>query len=123
MHDESASGKTVFIEPAEVVQTNNRMRELQMEERREIIRILTSVANELRPHIDMILAACEVVAELDFIHAKAMYAIDVDGMLPAMVPHPEMEWYHACHPGLLLSLRAQSKEIVPLDITLSVGCW
>lgn len=119
VHDESASGKTVFIEPAEVVQTNNRMRELQMEERREIIRILTSVANELRPHIDMILAACEVVAELDFIHAKAMYAIDVDGMLPAMVPHPEMEWYHACHPGLLLSLRAQSKEIVPLDITLS----
>ncbi len=59
VHDESASGKTVFIEPAEVVQTNNRMRELQMEERREIIRILTSVANELRPHIDMILAACE----------------------------------------------------------------
>ena len=76
VHDESASGKTVFIEPAEVVQTNNRMRELQMEERREIIRILTSVANELRPHIDMILAACEVVAELDFIHAKAMYAGD-----------------------------------------------
>ena len=59
-----------------------------------------------------------VVAELDFIHAKAMYAIDVDGMLPAMVPHPEMEWYHACHPGLLLSL-ARSERNSAADITLS----
>jgi DNA mismatch repair protein MutS2 len=119
VHDESASGKTVFIEPAEVVQTNNHLRELQMEERREIVRVLTSVANELRPHIDSILGACTIAATLDFIHAKAKYAAIIDATLPHISSTPEMEWYHACHPGLLLSLRTQGKEIVPLDITLT----
>ncbi len=119
VHDESASGKTVFIEPAEVVQTNNRMRELQMEERREIIRILTGLADELRPHIQDIMLSLSIVAELDFIHAKALYAKNIDATLPNLSSEPEMEWYHACHPGLLTSLRAQGKEIVPLDITLT----
>ncbi|MDE6509638.1 MAG: endonuclease MutS2, partial [Muribaculaceae bacterium] len=119
VHDESASGKTVFIEPAEVVQTNNRLRELQMEERREIARILTGVADELRPNIGEILRALAIVAELDFIHAKARYAIDIEATMPHLSAGPEMEWYHACHPVLLASLRAQGKEIVPLDITLT----
>ena len=119
VHDESASGKTVFIEPAEVVQTNNRLRELQMEERREIARILTGVADELRPNIGEILRALAIVAELDFIHAKARYAIDIEASMPHLSAGPEMEWYHACHPVLLASLRAQGKEIVPLDITLT----
>ncbi len=119
VHDESASGKTVFIEPAEVVQTNNRLRELQMEERREITRILIGVADELRPNIPDLTLGLSVVAELDFIHAKALYALSIDASLPHLSPEPEMEWYHACHPGLLTSLRAQGKEIVPLDITLT----
>lgn len=119
VHDESASGKTVFIEPAEVVQSNNRLRELQIEERREIARILTTLTNELRPHIPAIINSCAVATELDFIHAKALYAKEIDAHLPQLSPRPELEWYHACHPGLLASLHSQGKEIVPLDIKLS----
>lgn len=119
VHDESASGKTVFIEPAEVVQTNNRLRELQMEERREIARILTVLTAELHPYIPDIVDSYNIVIELDFIHAKAMFAADVDGTLPHLADKPELELYHACHPGLLMSLRAQGKEIVPLDIHLT----
>ena len=119
VHDESASGKTVFIEPAEVVQTNNRIRELQMEERREVARILTAVTSQIRPEIPAILDSCQIAAELDFIRAKAVYAAEIDAHLPQLSEEPEMEWYHACHPGLLASLRAQGKEIVPLDIHLT----
>lgn len=119
VHDESASGKTLFIEPAEVVQTNNRLRELQIDERREIARIMMAVTAELRPSIPAILDSCVIAAELDFIHAKALYARDIDARLPNLSPHQEMEWYHACHPGLLQSLRSQGKEIVPLDIKLT----
>lgn len=119
VHDESASGKTVFIEPAEIVEANNRVRELQLEERREIARILTLLADDLRPHIDDITASLAIVGELDFIHAKALFAREIEGRLPVLEQNPELEWYHAVHPGLLLSLRRQGKEIVPLDITLS----
>ncbi len=119
VHDESASGKTLFIEPAEVVQTNNRLRELQIDERREIARIMMALTAELRPSIPSILDSCSVAAELDFIHAKALYARDIDAHMPHLSDGPELEWYHACHPGLLASLRAQGKEIVPLDILLT----
>lgn len=119
VHDESASGKTVFIEPAEVVRTNNRLRELQMEERREIARIMLALTAQLRPYIPAILDSCAVAAELDFIHAKAQYAADINATMPRLSTTPDMEWYHACHPGLLASLRAQGKEIVPLDIHLT----
>ena len=119
VHDESASGKTVFIEPAEVVQTNNRLRELQMEERREIARILTALTAEIRPSSPEIVDSYSIVVEFDFIHAKALYAMEVGGTMPHLSREPEIEWYHACHPGLLMSLRAQGKEIVPLDIHLS----
>lgn len=119
VHDESASGKTIYIEPAEIVEANNRVRELQLEERREIARILTVLADDLRPHIDDISASLAIVGELDFIHAKALFAREIDAHLPVLEPKPELEWYHAAHPGLLLSLRKQGKDIVPLDITLS----
>lgn len=119
VHDESASGKTLFIEPAEVVQTNNRLRELQIDERREIARIMMAVTAELRPHIPAILDSLTVAAELDFVHAKALYAKNTDAHLPNLSPQPQMEWYHACHPGLLQTLRAQQKQIVPLDIILT----
>ena len=119
VHDESATGRTVFIEPAEVVEVNNRVRELEMEERREIIRILTATASLLRPHIPDMLDSSEVLGLIDFIHAKALYAADIDAHLPNISDKPELEYYHACHPGLLMSLRRQGKEVVPLDITLS----
>lgn len=119
VHDESASGKTVFIEPAEVVEANNRVRELQMEERREIVRILSAFADDLRPHADDIASGMEILGEIDFIHAKALFAKEIDGRMPSIEASPEVEWYHAVHPVLLLSLRRQGKEIVPLDITLN----
>lgn len=119
VHDESASGKTVFIEPAEVVEVNNRIRELQIEEHREIARILVALSAEIRPYIDDIMLSNDVLGHLDFIHAKALYAVETGGTMPSLSREPEIEWYHACHPGLLASLKKQGKEVVPLDITLN----
>ena len=119
VHDESASGKTVFIEPAEIVEQNNRIRELQSAERREIVRCLIAVANELRPEIHNLRDTLATLGEIDFIHAKALYARDIDAQMPQLSPTPGLEWYHACHPVLLHSLRRQGKDIVPLDIMLS----
>lgn len=119
VHDESASGKTVFIEPAAVVEANNRLRELSIEERREIVRILTALADVIRPHIDELLGGFELLGEFDFIHAKGLYARQTEACLPKLHRGPELEWYHACHPGLAQSLARQNKEIVPLDITLT----
>lgn len=119
VHDESASGKTVFIEPAEVVEINNRIRELEIEERREIVRILTAVADELRPYVPDIIDGLNLLGVFDFIQAKARYANEVGAQLPTLSDAPEVEWYHACHPVLKMSLMNQGKEIVPLDIALS----
>lgn len=118
VHDESASGKTVFIEPAEVVEANNRVRELEMDERREIARIMIMIADVIRPDIPSLLDSADILGELDFIRAKAIFAILTGGTLPSVADRPELEWYHACHPVLKLSLERHSKEIVPLDITL-----
>ncbi len=119
VHDESASGKTVFIEPAEVVEANNLTRELEMEEHREVIRILTEIADTIRPHIPELLEAASVVYRLDFINAKARYADDIGGIMPHLHDREELEWYHACHPGLKMTLEKQGREIVPIDITLN----
>lgn len=119
VHDESASGKTIFIEPAEVVEANNRVRELEMEERREIARIMAAIAALMRPEADEMLATYADLGEIDFIRAKALFAAETGGCRPAVEPKPEIEWYHACHPLLRQSLMRQEKEIVPLDIALS----
>ncbi|MDE6126765.1 MAG: Smr/MutS family protein, partial [Muribaculaceae bacterium] len=119
VHDESASGKTFFIEPAEVVEVNNRARELEMDERREIARILGELTASIRPEIPGMLVSSEVMGRLDFIHAKARYAAETDARMPSLSDGRELEWYHAVHPVLLESLRRQGKDIVPLDITLT----
>ncbi len=119
VHDESASGKTIFIEPSEVVEANNRMRQLQIEEKHEIIRILTEVADTLRPQLPQLLASYDILATFDFIQAKAGFAQQIGGTMPNLHPNPQMEWYHACHPGLMLALQRQGKEIMPLDIRLT----
>ena len=82
VHDESATGKTVFIEPAEVVEANNRIRELEGEERREIIRILTEFSATVRPQVPAILQSYEFLAEIDFIRAKAHFAIQIKAIKP-----------------------------------------
>lgn len=118
VHDESASGKTIFIEPAEVVEANNRVRELENEERREIVRILTAFTDEFRPFIDEIIYSYEFLAEIDFIRAKALFAIETGGVLPTFENKRQIEWFHAVHPLLYLSLKRQGKTVVPLDLTL-----
>ena len=119
VHDESASGKTVFIEPTEVVEANNRIRELEAEERREIIRILTEFAKEVRPHIWDIINSYVFLAKIDFIHAKAELAGFIKGQEPVVKPYPHIDWVHAVHPLLQLSLEKQGKNVVPLDIMLT----
>ncbi|MBR6121230.1 MAG: Smr/MutS family protein [Prevotella sp.] len=119
VHDESATGKTVFIEPAEVVEANNRIRELEAEERREIIRILTVFSDEVRPHVKNILDSYDFLATIDLIRAKAELAKTIKAIEPKVEPRPHLDWIHAVHPLLALSLEKQQKKVVPLDITLS----
>ena len=119
VHDESATGKTVFIEPAEVVEANNRIRELEAEERREVIRILTEFTDEVRPQIPEILQSYSFLAEIDFIRAKALMAIAMEGIKPQMKDGPYIDWVEAIHPLLQISLAKHHKKVVPLDITLN----
>lgn len=118
VHDESASGKTVFVEPAEVVEANNRIRELENEERREVLRILVDFANTLRPYAPDIIESYQFLALIDFTRAKALFALDTDATAPHVENYCQVDWYGAKHPLLLLSLRKQQKPIVPLDIQL-----
>ena len=118
VHDESASGKTVFIEPEVVVEANNRIRELEAEERREIVRILTEFTSEVRPLIGDILHSYEFLAEIDFIRAKALFAQQIHGVMPIVEDRQGLDWSRAIHPLLFLSLQKQGKEVVPLDIEL-----
>ena len=118
VHDESASGKTVFIEPAEVVEANNRIRELESDERREIIRILTEFSNTVRPSIPEILQSYEFLAEIDFIRAKSYFAIQTNSLKPAVENQQLLDWTMAVHPLLQLSLAKHGKKVVPLDIEL-----
>ena len=119
VHDESATGKTVFIEPAEVVEANNRIRELEGEERREVIRILTEFTDEVRPQIPEILESYTFLAEIDFIRAKALTAISMDAIKPQLYDHPHIDWVEAEHPLLRITLAKHNKKVVPLDIKLS----
>ncbi len=119
VHDESATGKTVFIEPTEVVEANNKVRELEAAERREIIRILTVFSDEVRPHVADILGSYEFLAQIDLIRAKAELASLTNGFEPEVKEQPQMDWIRACHPLLQLSLEKQGKQVVPLDIMLT----
>ena len=118
VHDESATGKTVFIEPAEVVEANNRVRELEAEERREVIRILTVFTDEVRPHVKEILDSYRFLAIIDLIQAKAAFAQLTKAFEPKVENKPHLDWIRAIHPLLQLSLEKQGKKVVPLDILL-----
>ena len=119
VHDESASGKTVFIEPAEIVDANNRIRELESEEKREIIRILTDFADYLRPQADAMMISYDFLGEIDFIRAKALFSIQVGAVKPDMSSSQIVDWSNAVHPLLKLSLEKHGKKVVPLDIRLN----
>lgn len=119
VHDESSTGKTVFVEPTEVVEANNRIRELEADERREIIVILTEFSKLVRPHVDDIIYAYQLLAEIDFVRARAEFAKLTNGIEPEVEAKPVVDWITAKHPLLWLALKKQDKPIVPLDIMLT----
>ena len=119
VHDESATGKTVFIEPTEVVEANNKVRELEAAERREIIRILTVFSDEVRPHVQEILDSYLFLAQIDLIRAKAELAQEMQAFEPQVKSEPYIDWIRAIHPLLQRSLSKQDKKAIPLDIILT----
>ena len=119
VHDESATGKTVFIEPQQVVEANNRIRELEGEERRERIRILLEITEQLRPEVPNILETETYLGDVDFLRAKALFAIDMHAIVPELSQQPMIDWREAYHPVLLLNFRRQGKTVVPLTIRLT----
>ncbi|MGP1350467.1 MAG: endonuclease MutS2 [Hoylesella marshii] len=119
VHDESASGHTVFIEPAEVVEANNRIRELEAEERREIIRILKAFTALVRPHTEEMLTSYRLLARIDLVQAKARWAEATGAWEPQVQARPYIDWTGAIHPLLQQSLHKQGKAVVPLDIALT----
>lgn len=119
VHDESATGKTVFIEPAQVVEANNRLRELEGEERREIIRILVEFTNFVRPYTAQIVQSQYFLGEIDFLRAKVLFSEMIHGIRPRLDDCCQLEWDRAIHPLLFLSLQKQKKQVVPLDIILN----
>lgn len=119
VHDESATGKTVFIEPEEVVEANNRIRELENEEKREVIRILRSFTALLTPNMREFLRAMEFLADVEFCRAKALLADRLGAVTPDIQEAPLVNWTLARHPLLEMSLQKQGKHVVPMDILLS----
>jgi DNA mismatch repair protein MutS2 len=119
IHDESATGQTVFIEPAEVFDANNAIRELEYEERREVIRILTKLTSDLRPYIPALRKGYTFLGLIDFIRAKARLAVQLNAVKPQVVPKQHVEWIRARHPLLQLSLEKQGRTVSPLDILLN----
>ena len=119
VYDESASGKTAFVEPIEIIELGNQIRELQFEEQREIARILLAFTEFLRPYLGGLVAASEYIGEIDFIRAKALVALDMIAGMPILSDNGELNLRRARHPLLEASLRREKKEIVPLTLSLS----
>ncbi len=117
--DESATGKTVFVEPAEIIELNNNIKELRFDEAREILRILTEFSDFLRPKVPDLLNAAEFIGELDFIMAKANTALDLIAGMPVLSECGEMRLMKARHPILEKALRRENKEIVPQSVILN----
>ncbi|WP_256013020.1 endonuclease MutS2 [Desertivirga xinjiangensis] len=118
VHDESASGQTVFLEPEDVFQLNNLVRDLEFDKRREIIRILTVLSNDLRPYVPLLLAYHSLLTKLDFVRAKALFAIQTEAVMPVLLNTAEMNLVNAQHPLLLLNLKKEGQSVVPLNIKI-----
>ena len=118
VHDESATGKTVYIEPQQVVDANNHIRELEGAERRERVRILQAITALLRPETEAIIASQKMLAEVDFLNAKVSLAQTLHAIRPELLNEPLLEWSEARHPVLWLHYAPQGKTVVPLSIRL-----
>jgi len=119
IHDESATGQTAYIEPEEVFHLNNKVRDLEFERRREVIRILTSLTTELRPHVQLLMAYHGLLTKLDFVRAKALFAMDVDAQMPELSKAADISLVNARHPLLLLASRQEGHpSVVPLNLKI-----
>ncbi|HJP64413.1 MAG TPA: endonuclease MutS2 [Mucilaginibacter sp.] len=118
IHDESASGQTVYIEPEEVFSLNNNIRDLEFERRREIVKILTGLTDELRPYVPLLLSYHGLLTKIDFVRAKALFAIDIEAGMPVLVNDAKIKLQNARHPLLYLSFKAEKKTVVPLNVTI-----
>ncbi|MCC8408136.1 endonuclease MutS2 [Mucilaginibacter sp. UR6-1] len=121
VHDESASGQTVYMEPEEVFTLNNRVRDLEFERRREIVKILTQLTDELRPYVPLLLSYHGLLTKLDFVRAKALFAIDIDGSLPEVTNDATIKLVNARHPLLYLSFKKEQRTVVPLNVNIDEG--
>ena len=119
IYDESASGKTAFVEPAEVVELDNQIKELKFAEGREILRILMDFSDFLRPYVPDLIGAAEYLGEIDFLMAKANVALDIIAGMPVISDNGELNLRKARHPFLEKALKRENKEIVPLTVTLT----
>ncbi|MEQ9287975.1 MAG: endonuclease MutS2 [Cyclobacteriaceae bacterium] len=119
VHDESSTGQTVYMEPAEALEINNELRELKYAERREIIRILTELTDHVRDQLVTLETAIHFLGIIDFIRAKACFAIKYEGICPAISAKPVLNWVNARHPVLEMALKEQGKKIIPLNIHIN----
>ena len=118
IHDESASGQTVYLEPEEVFQLNNIIRDLEFEKRREIIKLLVALTDELRPYVPLLLSYHGLLAKLDFVRAKALFAISIEAEMPMLIKEAEIDLINARHPLLFLNFRKEKQTVVPLNIKI-----
>lgn len=118
IHDESASGQTVYLEPEEVFQLNNIIRDLEFERRREIIKLLIALTNELRPSVPLLLSYHGLLTKLDFVRAKALFAISIEAEMPVLIKEAGLELINARHPLLLLNFKKEKQTVVPLNIRI-----
>jgi len=118
IHDESSSGQTVYMEPEEVFTLNNRIRDLEFERRREVIKILTALTDELRPFVPLLLSYHSLLTKLDFVRAKALFALDIEAAMPIVTDEPALKLVNARHPLLYLNFKADKKTVVPLNVNI-----
>lgn len=118
IHDESATGQTAYVEPEEVFELNNKVRDLEFDKRREIIRVLTALTDEIRPHVPLLLDYHNLLSKVDFVRAKALFALEIDGQLPELSRDAELALVNARHPLLLLNFKGTGQQVVPLNVKI-----
>ena len=118
IHDESATGQTVYLEPAEVLDLNNQVRELEYEEKREIVKILINITDQIRPNLPHLRVAYDFLGQIDFIRAKALLSVELQTGKPKLTPKPLLKWVDARHPLLFLAYKKSNRPVVPLSILL-----
>jgi DNA mismatch repair protein MutS2 len=119
IHDESASGQTVYMEPEEVFTLNNKLRDFEFDKRREIIRILIALTTDLRPYTPLLLSYHGFLTKLDFVRAKALFAIEVEADMPVLIKEAKTKLVNARHPLLFLSFKEEKRTVVPLNIHIN----